>query len=149
MATDTEIAWAAGLLDGEGCISICQELPKSGRRPVKTARYTLRVKMSLTHEAALKRFADIVGQGFVWECRRKFERPRKRIWVWEAASRKAERVLELLLPHLYLKADQAEVALKFMREWSTCGQNGRRETPEEVTENRRLLYQQLRDLKVG
>src|SRR5437899_4078782 len=55
---DADLGWAAGLMDGEGCVHIAkQTYGASGRRPT----YRLRVYITQVDDSVLKEFEWIVG----------------------------------------------------------------------------------------
>jgi hypothetical protein len=86
---DPEVAWAAGLFEGEGSIT------QSGSRLV--------VRLNNTDPEPVYRFAGIVAFGEVYgpyqyEGRDGFKR--KPFWVWVAEEYEALEVLELLWPWL-------------------------------------------------
>jgi hypothetical protein len=106
---EEQIAWAAGLFDGEGTTSVSGlwdtphvSVPQSG--PVMPEVLVL--------------FHSIVGVGSI--CRLKDEPGRQPHWVAHASGPKALRVLELLWPHLGpIKRQQANAALVKYRRHST------------------------------
>lgn len=60
MSRVRQLAWAAGLFEGEGCISLRRyKSPKVRRRPMPILR------VSSTDEDVLRRFAKIVGHEHV------------------------------------------------------------------------------------
>ena len=95
MPTDTQIAWAAGLFEGEGCAFI------NGKwnQPV--------VQLSSTDRDIVETFAFIVGIGAIYKRDRK--RQNKPIYQWQASKASdVVKVLELLMPYLHLRrADRA------------------------------------------
>lgn len=85
-----EIAWAAGLFEGEG-----------SARVTSSGRPSLRVKM--TREDSVLRFAKAVGAGKVYgpyENRMDDGYPRSPFWTWIAEGPAAIAVAALLWPHL-------------------------------------------------
>jgi hypothetical protein len=123
------LAWAAGLFDGEGSVSIyCYPL-LPGKQPHCR---NIQLQLSNTHEATVRRFAALAGVGNVSVYSRRFrKRPQ---WRWDTAAANAEHVLCLLLPWLVTKREQAEIALK-LREQIRATRHGRgvRLPPEELT----------------
>lgn len=105
--SDTEIAWAAGFYDGEGCTS---NSTASGRY-----RY-LSLQISQAEPTTLHRFWEAVGQiGKVYGPYVREDRPghHRRHWRYQAHNRDALAVIELLLPYLsepkreqYLRASE-------------------------------------------
>lgn len=62
MALETEHAWAAGIVDGEGCISITMQKPGVNRR--KTPGFQVRISVRMTCERTIKRLYDLYGGTF-------------------------------------------------------------------------------------
>lgn len=90
--TPVDVAWAAGVFEGEGCITISGV---TGPRP------QARLKMNMTDEDVVRRFHLIVGIGTVREDRRFEKRGWKRQWEWYIGSRAGVlTVLDLFGPHL-------------------------------------------------
>lgn len=99
-------AYVAGVIDGEGNISIFR-VTSSRDRP----RYALRVVVGIT-EPWLPQFLKLHFGGNV--CLRKSKtKAHKDVWIWTVAAKKAKPFLERVLPYLCLKHEQAELALKF------------------------------------
>jgi len=90
--TQVEIAWAAGLFEGEGCI-YWQPKPSGRGQPS--------LQMRMTDEDVLLKFCKIVGRGKV-ETKPYFQdvRSTKTVWVWHVRDVEGVRhVLGLLMPH--------------------------------------------------
>ena len=110
MAADTDIAYLAGLIDGEGYIGIkkskayrCQ-----GRR---TPGYSARIQVRMVDEAAIRFLAETFGAWYYLEKRRpKKNRP---LYCCQLGDKKAEAALRALLPYLRVKREQAETVLAF------------------------------------
>jgi hypothetical protein len=86
MASREEIAWAAGLFEGEGCITL------SGK--------AVAVRLVNTDEEVVQRFAEVIGFGTVYgPYSRQYEsdgwkrRPR---WVWVGLNEDAYEALALM-----------------------------------------------------
>lgn len=94
MANDVEIAWAAGLFEGEGS---CYVGHAGQRQPI--------VVLSMTDEDVVRRFARIIGRGNVQSYRRP---PRKRYWRWSVQSKDdVLAVLGVLWPLLGARRQEA------------------------------------------
>jgi len=105
----------------------------------------LRLRITLTHLPTLERIQSILG-GFISSRR---EIPPKRLsWEW-CLSRQADvrNVLELLLPHLVTKREEALVALDYLRRRGPA-KRGIRFTPAQ-RKDWEATYWKLRRLKVG
>ena len=106
-----EKAYLAGLLDGEGCIMIS----KTKRKGNKNYEFWLRVFVSNSHLQGLQEVQKCFG-GLINEVKpdsKRFSQNRCwRVW-WNGKS--GETLLQLLLPYLVIKKEQAIVALEFAR----------------------------------
>jgi hypothetical protein len=78
-----EIAWAAGVFEGEGCMTV------SNGRPT--------MRLNSTDEDTPRRFFEIVGAGKVYG---PYARawPRKAVWIWVAYGIDAMLTVQLLSP---------------------------------------------------
>lgn len=86
MRNGESLAWAAGLFEGEGCISF------SGRACVH-------VSIGMTDQDVVDRFVSIVGGGYRYTTKDDF--PHKKLYSWQVSSRQEVlRVIEKLLPYL-------------------------------------------------
>lgn len=89
-----DIAWAAGLFEGEGCIYLAGD-----KRPTEPYMYP-GLQLSMTDRDVVEKFHAIVGVGTVNIDRRK-ESNRSDMWRWQCANRKGfEHVMNLLGPYL-------------------------------------------------
>lgn len=93
MASQVEVAWAAGLFEGEGSCGI-----GSGQRQP-------RLQLVMTDRDVVDRFAEVIGVGNV----RTYHRPpNKRYWQWSVQSQSdVLHVLNLLWPYLGQRRLQA------------------------------------------
>ena len=98
----TDLAYTAGIIDGEGSIGI---LPNSQHKS-----YCLRVEVGSTDEW-LPMWLKFAWGGYVYRAERKL--PRQTCWLWYISSRQAAEFLTLILPYLKLKREQAQIALRF------------------------------------
>ena len=100
---DTDYAWAAGIIDGEGWIGF------QGRRKSERKARQIRVAVANTDSGMLEKLKSMF-QGSL--------RPmhvtgnRKPISAWLVASRQAESCLRQILPYLLTKRRQAQFALE-------------------------------------
>jgi hypothetical protein len=86
---EAEIAYAAGIFDGEGCIT--------GTR----GKNDIHIAVTMGDEDCIRRFGRIVGCGTIGvQTQFTDPGPRKPMWRWQADGAKAERIVRLLLPYL-------------------------------------------------
>ena len=124
--TDTELAWVAGFIDGEGCFSI--KVSKSWVRGC-----CVRIQLTNTHLPTLcllRRFfggrvAMHMKAGPTW----------RTTFSWEVNGDRADHVAEQILPYLQEKREQAELFREF-HSYKGAGKTDRR--VEIVAEMKRL-----------
>jgi len=105
------LEYIAGFVDGEGTITISKEKTHSSRRGFTYGVYFC---VSNTNRELLQLMCNTVSVGYVARSNRNRNFPRrKEIFHWSAHRRKAAALIQKLLPHLYLKGAQAELALKY------------------------------------
>lgn len=147
MTNECSVAWAAGIFDGEGCVSIGCVGP-SQRRDIVNLSYRLTVKVTMGCEETVCCFGTVVEQGtfqnHVSVARIGCERMNPS-YSWVAMSRKAEAVLKLLRPYLITKSREADVALEFMA--LPDGRRGRRAVDPKLMAERHRLYLECCRLK--
>lgn len=143
---DTDLAWAAGIIDGEGCIYIQRlEIDKKSGRLSPSFRIGMRVVMG--HEAAIRRLHQMFKVGSVHKLT---QRGWNDAWAYHCQSQKAETVIRLVRPYLMVKAEEADVALEFrtLPLWRPGGNGGCfSPTPLEIVTKKNALYERMRDLK--
>lgn len=107
-ACELDIAWAAGLFEGEG--SFNTTCPHKGRGLTK--RY-LRLTMQSCDLDVLERFQRIVGVGAIYAVRPDPRRPdAKRIWSWVASGERVfVEILGLFMPYLGKRRRERAVEL--------------------------------------
>lgn len=127
MPTDTDFAWAAGFIDGEGCLDF-------GRNLARRMPFIPRVTVGNTDEPALAALVDLF-QGSI-SVRRRPDPRHQPMFAWQVTGATGcRRVLEPILPFLVVKRTQAEVMLRFcelVRPAGVSGGNGRSLSPENL-----------------
>lgn len=139
------LAWAAGLFEGEGCITLSGK-PPSGKRVV--------LELGMTDEDVVKKFHAIVGVGHVGGPYHPSTRPNhhKPHWRWTVTGgRQAQAVLAALWPFLCLRRKaKAEEAIRFFAAQQVWTKH-RKHCPkghEYTTENTYLLSRGGRACKI-
>ena len=129
-----DLAWFAGLFDGEGCISLVK--PNLNlKHPRKT--YHLRISIGMTHLPTIQKVHNIwqLGQVYCYSAGKVASASVGRA-EWGVTTRQALHVLETVLPFLVTKREEAEVAIAFQK----CKRNrGRRLTVVEILQQRKLI----------
>jgi hypothetical protein len=129
-----ELAYLAGIIDGEGCFTIEINPPTSYR---KGTLYTCRLTITNTDVRLLKWLTEKVG-GTIFT--RKLIQGRKQCYSWRCYATILDYIIPKIIPYLICKKDEAEVILKFR---ATFTGRSTKNTPE-VCEFRE---QCLKDLK--
>lgn len=137
----TELAWCAGLFDGEGSISIALVGPvhKDGLRTGKA----MHIDITMTDKSTLEVFSRLFGGTVLGPYKRKKSTHRDS-YKWRLINHKALTFLIQVEPYMHTKRDQAQVALR----WPLVAKQGDRFTPEQ-RQLRLDLHTQLRALKVA
>jgi len=107
----TDLAYLAGIVDGEGYIGISADHRK--RNPDRPC-WRLKVAVTNTNEWLMQYLKFSVGGGII-VLKRKNPKP---CYQWEIRYGKAADFLKLILPYLRLKKPQAELAIKFQASMS-------------------------------
>lgn len=106
MPTEVELAYLAGLFDGEGCVSAWMATGKHGWR-LDALRVTIKMCDPQGIEVARRCF----GGSTRWTLAK---HPRRAQYVWNIASRaKAVQFLSAIRPYVRVKSDQIALALKW------------------------------------
>lgn len=135
----SKLAWAyaAGIIDGEGCIFISKQR-QCGR---SKTYYSLRIAVSMT-DAVVPRWLRRNFGGLVHN---KGVRQGKRAgYTWELATKDCAPFLRGVIPLLKIKAKQAHWALRFRE---TVGPRGTHKRSSRTVARQERLYQKLRALK--
>jgi hypothetical protein len=109
VSDDTDLAYAAGLIDGEGSIAIT----RYKARPKRQEGYRVNVQIGMCDAVApmwmqLKFGGTCKGYD-------RLEITHRRVYRWQLADSRAVELLALLLPYLKTKRVQAEIALEYQR----------------------------------
>ena len=112
--SDTDLAYIAGIIDGEGCITIIRRNITPARPDMRSPSYGLRLTVNMCDREPVL---------FLQECfpapvtvqSRPSEVNRSPRYRWYTSGLKATHILHSILPYLKGKRDQAEIGLDFMR----------------------------------
>jgi hypothetical protein len=111
-----ELAWAAGLIDGEGCIGIFEDS--------NYLKAYLRLSLNMTHQETVKRFHKLFGAGTVRLATKQNSNWRQQL-SYKASGKDALFVIKELLPYLFTKRESALLAVSFMEFYlPICGGKG-------------------------
>ena len=130
---ETELAYVAGIIDGEGSIGIYQQKARGYRSKV------MRVTVDNTDEWLIRQLLMWFG-GHI-NRRSDHRGNRKDVWQWYVESKKAGNFLRLILPYVRMKRPQVELALQFQERKHPC--RGHTEEELALEEAERLLMHKM------
>jgi hypothetical protein len=133
MATDVQLAWAAGFVDGEGCIDI---------RCCRNNSIVLKLHVTNTCKEGLEHFAQIIKGGDLRLLHGAGYRGLnyKECWVYELYNAFAFQAIVLMLPYICIKRKQAALAIECYHECSPGGKRIHRLSIKQIAA--RQLYQE-------
>ena len=108
--TVAEVAYIAGLFDGEGCVTCKQKPTKRKDRGGKVYKqWYIRCEMSMTEKEVIEWVHETLGFGWSREKIYK-KRPKhyKRQWRWSCGYRDALTFAKLMWPHAQVKLHKLE-----------------------------------------
>ena len=112
MALDTDWAYAAGVIDSDGCIGIGKEAKTNRLYPYY---FRVNIRVAQTELGALVWFKETFGGNVYRQNQPTEERP-KICYCWQSRKRSAiEPFLNGILPYLKIKKVQAETCLNFYK----------------------------------
>lgn len=109
--TATQAAYIAGMIDGEGCISISRKKDLSMKRGVA---YRLVVIIASTNTEVLPWIAEVTGVGHVKKIVNRWQLTHKDAYNWHVWSVKAAELLKQTLPYMIIKKQQALLGIEFI-----------------------------------
>jgi hypothetical protein len=141
-------AWAAGLIDGEGCISLVRH-PASDFRRAVSDRYNLILKVTMCCEKTVFALHCLFNTGSLSTWKPKPDVRASQSYTWICNARQAEQVLRVIRPFMVTKAAEADVALEFLALPLAArgGANGGRAIPASLQAERISCFERLRRLK--
>lgn len=134
--------WAAGIIDGEGCIFIKRDNPTVTSRH-KSPIYTIGLKVTMTHRKTIYTLQELFHRGHITVPKR-FDGI-KQPYSWVVRSNQAAYVLNQIYPFLLTKKQEAFKALEFSTLKSD--RNGQKRTTQLSLDRKADFYNCLRDLK--
>jgi phage N-6-adenine-methyltransferase len=139
-SSKSEYAYAAGIIDGEGCIRIDKKNPTVANR-LRTPTYSLKIQVKMTDYNIIIWLRDIFSCGNISQ-EQFFDK--KNTYKLEIIGEEAFHVIELIYPYLKVKKSQAYIAMLFHE--VKLGKVGRHNT-DEFLEKQEILYSEISVLK--
>ena len=134
------LEYLAGIIDGEGTISIFENKVKGQTWNV---RHNAAIGLGLTDRPVVQMFADRFG-GNVREER---VPNRKLMYRWYAVGNKrAPEVIKHFLPYLHIKKRQAEIVMEFIKGYKNTLKGKTKAIPKEELLRRQDFRRQIKEL---
>jgi hypothetical protein len=120
LVAETDLAWLAGIVDGEGCFSLKRPIIRQTYQPGKRTSYQLWLVICNTSKSMIDRISKILDAAGVeypkvrkvWKGKRA---TRWQYWIHVQKKHALLKITEALLPHLTAKRTEAEVVAWFLR----------------------------------
>jgi len=111
---DTDIAYIAGLFDGEGCVSYKQYMRKRPHNPRAYPTWQIKLEIAMTEKSILVWLCEVLGVGTVKEkkYKTKYTLGWKKQWRWRCSHRDAFKVCCLIFPYAHIKLDKIQKIIK-------------------------------------
>ncbi len=138
-----DYAYAAGIVDGEGCISITDGSPtnKGGQS------WKISVEVSACSEQMINRMVGILGG------RRRMLSVRPCMhyvqYRWTLYGKKAYEALKKIKPYMTEKKAQADMAIIFYIHQSRCKYYAGKKLSKEIIGKRKVMQRRLKNLKTA
>lgn len=145
--TELELAWAAGLIDGEGCVFINRSRRVLASRQ-QTDTYRLVLKVTMGCRTTVDRLQTIFGVGTVQNHAPASDKVNAS-YSWICQSAQAKAVFDLVQPYSVTKSAEIAVALRFasLPLNERGGRGGSKLMDPGLVAQREALYWELRKLK--
>jgi hypothetical protein len=141
----SDICWAAGIVDGEGCITIHKRNPQAEKRATRSPSYRLDIRVQMVHKPAIERLQKIFGAGAIY--RQSPTKNSKRVsWKWAVYGKECGRILVHIRPYLTVKGKDADIGVSFLPANQRTTFGNRRISPE-VLARRDEMYRRMQLVK--
>ena len=136
--TDRELAYLAGILDGEGCLTVLKR--KSKHSAGSIPNYAVNVIVCMTSESVTSWLKDKVPGSWVSVTAGGSNKRGRDVYRWVIPGIKAVELVKAVAPYLVEKQQQAELIVK-MGEYISG--RGKMPTPEQI-EGKEQIYTALK-----
>ena len=140
---ETTKAYLAGIIDGEGCITISRYMRK---RNCRTPIYELRLIITMTHKPTIDFVSNNMPYGSSCFLRPNKVSSRKPSWKWVVTNSFATKILKTLLPYLITKHNQALLAIEFIRRRGNGRKLGSKPCPYDMVKKREQFFMKMSEL---
>lgn len=142
--SETDLAYAAGLIDGEGYIGIVRRSP--GKSGYQRGSYTLQACVTMAHEPTIRWLTETFGMSYFRKEPRQAHHSVTHLAYLH--HQRACEFLRLVQPYMKTKAEQVALAIEYCEGYTVWRNTpGRpRNLPDEEIARRDAIYHQLRNL---
>jgi hypothetical protein len=141
--TETELAYLAGIVDGEGCFYT--GMVKQGRYGSGYQFHAL-LKVSNTHRGLIDYLENTFGGNREYAyCKQRANPNFKPVYSWQATGLMLDYLCPMILPYLIVKRQQCELMIKIR---STYKNIGSKRLPQEIIDIRLGIVQEMKKLNV-
>lgn len=141
---DTDLAWTAGIVDGEGCIDIRKMRPTGNpKRPY--GKYICALRVSNTDVRMVMRLKELFGGNV--QGPRLLRLSTKPAYEWILVGGKATNAIRAICPFLVVKREQAELYLRFAATMIYNHYGGNRKLPDDVAAQRDAMIVEMTTLR--
>jgi hypothetical protein len=112
VATETELAYIAGLIDGEGYIGVKKTQPYRHLTGRVNPGYHCRLGIKMVDEAAIRFVAETLGGWYFEEKRPVGGLSKRRLFSYQATDKAAADILCAIKPYLRVKRANAEAVIE-------------------------------------
>jgi hypothetical protein len=143
--SETQKAYLAGLIDGEGCVTILKHQGKNNRSPV----YRAMLVVAMTSKETIEAIHTFTSVGTIhYEERNNKKETNCSVYRWQiSVSTDLRGVLQAILPYLILKRGEVETVLEYLSLPSDPSMGKGIPKPLFYTHKREAYYQRLHDVK--
>ena len=141
-----ELAYLAGIIDGEGCVTITAHQNKYESSKSVSPSFVAHVSVANTDVRLMDWLTSRLG-GWVGLKRRNYPCSRQKpVYTWQLTSDRARAMLRIVRPYLVLKGAQADIVMatdRYLMPKKSCF---KRRIPSELLQKRAIVVAQIRKL---
>lgn len=146
--TDTQAAYMAGIMDGEGTFYIGNY---SGNRKNGDKHFQTLIAVASTDKSLIDWLFEIFGGGIrKYTPKQMSKNARKEVYRWCATSNRMLHICQIILPYLVIKKRQSEIMIEirstFNEEQNIKGRQHTQNLPKGTLEKRQQLMNELQFL---
>lgn len=144
-----DIAWSAGIIDGEGYIVIVRALNKYRNN---SSYFSLTLGVEMQDRTAIEKLHELFGGSITLRHKNEKRKAKRDSYVWRCGGITARKALEIVLPYLVVKDKQARLGIEFQNNKMNCsslghkGLIGRQPVPETEAIFREGYYHKMMNL---